>query len=587
MNRKHPLFQISSYPGFRYLLAIFTVIALVFTAIPTPHAEGKSTRTDMQFTVSQIPNSKGGGFEPHINAGPGVDGKQWFYVDSPTGLGSQKSGNLWISKDYGKTWEFKPKDPVANAGESGDSYTAIGKDGTIYFTDLYLSTASIETSFDGGNTWVQNPVASEYVLDDRQWLVIGPSTDPLSLNGQTLYFEFNQIPGGMVMLRSEWTATGMEWVPCNGGAPITTNGGYRDYFDVDQNDGTIYAANGEGGSIYVYVSSDGGNTFQRYAVDDAIQGQNIFISVAVDNAGNVYLGWSTQSDIWMAVSQDKGQTWTTHKVTQTKGTRVLPWITAGDAGRIGMTWYGTTTPGDSNKLKNATWDLESAFCLNALDPDPDFLIATVQKNVHVGTISTGGLGGGADRDLGDFFTCDIDDTGRFITAYGLDGDNGPNNRGSVVMFARQIDGPYLMENVGPEVNYTLKTDGLKVKADASDSMTHSGEIVQYIWDWGDNTTTNTTTPRASHTYALKGNYTVSLKVVDSSGYSLSAQRTINVKKNEESLIEKMGGAPVVGGIAFVVILAAVLLVMMKMGKKGEKEKKGTLEVMNKENKEGN
>ena len=153
-------------------------------------SESEIIGKDMEFFVLEVPGSQGEGFEPHILVGPGIDGEEWLYIDSPTGLGSSLSGNLWISKDGGYTWEFKETGrPPTNYGGSGDSYTAVFEDGTIVYTDLYGFTVTADTSFDGGDTWVQNPLASIPWLDDRQWFEIGPTIgagDP-----QTLYLNYN------------------------------------------------------------------------------------------------------------------------------------------------------------------------------------------------------------------------------------------------------------------------------------------------------------------------------------------------------------------------------------------------------------
>jgi hypothetical protein len=105
-------------------IIVLSVILLSFNSPPTSQAsESESIDTDMEFFILEIPNSVGEGFEPHILVGPGIDGNEWLYIDSPTGLGSQLSGNLWISKDGGLTWEFKETGrPPINYGGSGDSY---------------------------------------------------------------------------------------------------------------------------------------------------------------------------------------------------------------------------------------------------------------------------------------------------------------------------------------------------------------------------------------------------------------------------------------------------------------------------------
>ena len=64
------------------------------------------THDEIDFYVAELENSVGGGFEPHIIAGPGIDGKEWYYIDSPTGFAGGESGNLWISKDGGESWSM-------------------------------------------------------------------------------------------------------------------------------------------------------------------------------------------------------------------------------------------------------------------------------------------------------------------------------------------------------------------------------------------------------------------------------------------------------------------------------------------------
>ena len=247
---------------------IVFLLMLLFTIDPINNsAEDEYTTSeaitedrDIEFFTMMVPGSEGEGFEPNIVAGPGIDGTEWLYLDSPTGLGSQLSGNLWISKDGGYTWEFKETGrPPINYGGSGDSYTAVFSDGTIVFTDLYLFTVTVDTSFDGGETWIQNPQASKTPIDDRQWLDIGPTVgvgDP-----ETLYLVYNQIPGGLFIQKSQFTRSGLGWVRGNGGLPVSTNVGSRDDFVVDKNDGTVYLPNMEGRNLIMYVATDGANTF--------------------------------------------------------------------------------------------------------------------------------------------------------------------------------------------------------------------------------------------------------------------------------------------------------------------------------------
>ena len=289
------------------------------------NSESIAVDREMEFYTMEIPGGQGGGFEPHILVAPGTDGSEWLYIDSPTGLGSSLSGNLWISTDGGYTWEFKETGrPPINYGASGDSYTAVFDDGTIVYTDLYGFTVTADTSFDGGDTWVQNPLASIPWLDDRQWFEIGPTVG--SGDPQTLYLTYNSFGAirGFYIQKSQFTASGLMWVPGNMGRPITTSTGSRDYFIVDRNNGTLYLPNTEGREIVCYVSTDGANSFSRIPVFESLDDvQNIFIVVDVDNAGNVYMMWTDKFNVFLAVSTDQAQTWDITRVTQTVGSRVL------------------------------------------------------------------------------------------------------------------------------------------------------------------------------------------------------------------------------------------------------------------------
>jgi PKD repeat protein len=497
-----------------------------------PPYEG-NVHKKIDFYVAAIENSVGEGFEPHIIAGPGIDGNEWYYIDSPTGLGGGQSGNLWISKDFGETWEPHPYG--RNALGSGDSYTAIARDGTIYFTDLYLWSSTIDTSSDGGETWIRNPLATVTRVGDRQWLSMGPTVNgPPGAQAETLYMIYNDIPQGLVIQRSRITNRGLAWVMGNNRLPVSTNTGSRDHFAVDESDGTIYLPNKDGGGIAMYVSTDGANSFTRHQVlttNDDIQ--NIFIAADVDNAGNVYISWSNQEHIFMGTSTDQGSTWSITRVTDTNGTRVLPWIVAGDPGRAALTWYDTPdTNGTSDEKIDANWSVQAAITTNGLSDNVTFLITPIMDYVHSGSISTGGTSGTADRDLGDFFTCDMDQFGRLIVTFGADGDDGVNSRQSVVMFAQQLEGPFLIENTGPRAIFTNRIDELTVHVDATRSFDRNGGgIKEYIWDWGDGS--NSTGVVAKHTYNTSGIYNITLKVVNKINMRDTVSSLVKVKEPGE------------------------------------------------------
>lgn len=532
-------------PAGRGRILTVAVLALLLVPLPTSSAEATlgprngaeearslNVTDTMTFFVTEVPDSVGGGFEPHILAAPGVDGKEWYYVDSPTGLGSKQSGDLWVSKDYAASWEHRTKGVISGSwAGSGDSYTAVARDGTIYFTDLLLITATIQASQDGGLTWVRNPVASVTPIDDRQWLSMGPTVGgtPLS-KSETLYMSYNQIPSGLWIMCSQYTSLGLGWKPGNRGQPITADTNARDLMTVDPHDGTVYLANTGSNGLSVYVSTDGAKSFRQSPVMDGTPSifQNIFVVADVDEAGNLYLGWTDQRNVTMAVSQDKGDSWRFLTVTSGNGTRVLPWLAAGDDGHAGMVWYETNETGSSDTLSNATWDVRAAVCTDVFAPNATFYESVVMPAVHGGTVRTSGASGSADRDLGDYMSCDVDHMGRLIMTFGNDGNDGPGKYRSRVMVARQTGGPYLKDGVGPVARFTKDQDGLKVSVDGKDSYDMNGRgITMYKWDWGDGTnTTDRNGTTATHNYRSGGHYNLTLVVTNPD--NMSAAMTVRV-----------------------------------------------------------
>jgi PKD repeat protein len=61
--------------------------------------------------------------------------------------------------------------------------------------------------------------------------------------------------------------------------------------------------------------------------------------------------------------------------------------------------------------------------------------------------------------------------------------------------------------------------------DASASFDPDGKIVKWIWDFGDETSTQEEVPVITHSYTIAGEYIVELKVVDDHGIGSSSNRT--------------------------------------------------------------
>lgn len=95
------------------------------------------------------------------------------------------------------------------------------------------------------------------------------------------------------------------------------------------------------------------------------------------------------------------------------------------------------------------------------------------------------------------------------------------------------------ENQAPRAaSYVLKWSGdigEDIEFDASGSRDPDGEIIQYIWDFGDGTTEESTTETITHSYENPGNYIVLLTVEDDGGLNATTEKQltfINIKHPE-------------------------------------------------------
>ena len=190
---------------------------------------------------------------------------------------------------------------------------------------------------------------------------------------------------------------------------------------------------------------------------------NIFPALAVDGLGFVYAVWSDNSNIFFSTSADQGTTWTSPLLVNQGATvgmaNVFPWVAADADGHVGIVWFGADRAGNSNDrtvmepghpasqgaacndgtttcmTKWANWNVYYAESLNAHGATPVFAQTVASDHViHRGTLSTGGLGGGADRSLADFFQIAFDPQHRANVAFSDDHKvsplgpaNGPDN----------------------------------------------------------------------------------------------------------------------------------------------------------------
>jgi hypothetical protein len=378
-----------------------------------------------------------GAAEPAINVAP--DGR--FYGASENGLGG---GTLaWTSADNGLHYASTPSPNDVSAGSDstgaeaglepggGDTDVAVATarnaagNYNAYVASLSLANIDVSTSADNGGTWTLNP-ATALPIDDRPWIAatgaskvcISYLTAPGILLPQAgLHVQCSNDAGATFPQVADAYDTSTVGLNASQGGSRTGNL----VFDP-KNPSYMYTvfayANIEDNAnpnaflhnVGIAVSSDGGLTWHDYPVrinpDVTAKYDNQFVNVAVDNGGNVYVAYSDNSSVSYQYSTNHGQTFSAPiKVSQGSDTAVMPWLAAGDAGKIDLVYYQATGYSGNPETAPITvaWKVVMAQSLNAASVVHSFTYSTVNPVVHHGGVCEGGALCTGNRDLYDDF----------------------------------------------------------------------------------------------------------------------------------------------------------------------------------------
>lgn len=368
----------------------------------------------------------------------GHDGRLWVHYP----------GGLHVSTDGGASWAKRPLAGSVIFG--GDADMAVLRDGSLLYADLSGFTISVARSLDAsGAQWVQNQLASDLPLVDRQWLETG--RDPIT-GAEVVYLVYNQQNAGLRVVRS--TTGGVVFEQALTVPPAMGFNCFRGNLAVSPQ-GTVYLADCAFQGPKVWVSEDGGLTWATRFPDFRVTGFSsfLFTNVATDAAGNLYMAWvergGGETNVWLSASGDHGVHWTPkQKLTTSTSAGVMPWLVGGDAGRVGVAWYAADRQGDAGSMPNATeWRVKYALVEDALGAravTEAFVSDDVIQRGFICGAGTGCSSGG--RNLLDFFQVQKDADGHAMVVYadGCDGCASPaTSRSAKITFARQSSGPTL------------------------------------------------------------------------------------------------------------------------------------------------
>lgn len=257
---------------------------------------------------------------------------------------------VYVSKDGGHSWSSNRLesslgvygDPVVRANYKGDFFYAhlSNPDGKAYASESFLDRIVVQKSSDGGLTWNDG----SYTLprspkdQDKQWMVIDPRNNHIYMTWTE--FDLYDSPDPKHKSRILFAKSiddGLSWSD-----PTTLSeleGNCLDSDDTTEGavpsigpDGELYVTWAYNEKLYFDRSFDNGETWLEKDLIVAEQpgGWNIAIpgltrtngmpiTVADRSSGphkgTVYVNWSDQknglddTDIWLASSSDKGDTW--------------------------------------------------------------------------------------------------------------------------------------------------------------------------------------------------------------------------------------------------------------------------------------
>jgi hypothetical protein len=291
-----------------------------------------------------------------------------------------------------------------------------------------------------------NPFSSDVPEEDRQWIA--------SNGNNELYLTYKQtgalLVGTQSILALKSFDGGITWPQI---AAVTTpelgvQPGDQGNIEVDPNNGNVYTVyfGADGKTLYISRSTDGGKTWIMKLVYSVPSGSlvNVFPSLAIDKASNVYIVFSDSQNVFLTSSRDQAATWSVPvRVSNGTGTKsaIGPWITAGDAGKVNITWWGTTAA--SNNDTTAQWKIFFSQSLNALERVPTFAQTTATDIMHQGAICTNGTGcATGTRNLAEYFAPGLYLDGSELIVYSDDF----HNPSPVATFTRQTSGTTVMSH---------------------------------------------------------------------------------------------------------------------------------------------
>ncbi len=382
-------------------MIIIAISPIVLVRAPTSGTIAFATSGLAGAAGITCPNSNGNCYnnaaEPAIRA----DGAGNFYGSSENGLTG--GTDAWRSTDGGLHYLTLVSPNSASAASNqfspagGDTDLAVASQPNlngiynVYVASLALTNVYVSTSSDGGSTWLLNPTGASVPGDDRPWIAAEGSSK--------VCVSYHSI-----------TATNDIFVTCSSDAGLTF-AQTGNAFDANH----VWLAGFQNAIGNLAIDPANHYIYQslNHAVyvnpSTSISYGHQFVNVSVDKAGNIYVIFTDDHNLYYSFSTDHGTTWSSPvQVNKTpSNTAIMPWSTAGGAGKLDIVWYGTsyydgTNPPD-NYPKQAAWYVYFAQNLQSTTNPGNFTQVAATPIIHYGGVCEGGISCTGNRDLYDDF----------------------------------------------------------------------------------------------------------------------------------------------------------------------------------------
>jgi hypothetical protein len=273
-----------------------------------------------------------------------------------SGYGAGHS-TLWKSRDHGATWARVDVGAAANGAiGNSDVDLAVARDGTLYFVAMVFDnkkgegvSISVGVSKDVGATWSWT-LLSKTRFDDRPWVAVAPDG--------IVHVIWND---GSGVGHAVGTDGGRTW---KASPKIHPKGGSSHMAVGPKGEVAVrvtpLSASGntyDKGVDLIAVSTDAGARWQTYPapgqrewspwVDTSVTPPRVIERevprwvepLAWDADSNLYSFWTNKEGLWLGRSADRGATWTTSRVAESRDVAFYPYLIARGHGELAASWF--------------------------------------------------------------------------------------------------------------------------------------------------------------------------------------------------------------------------------------------------------